>query len=698
MPLKDRTVLIADDDPIFLRLLSQFLIRLNYHPIEATDGDQALLQFEAHSPAFVLLDGHMPGKSGIEVATMITQHIPSENRPPILIITADENPEYIESCFSAGATDYLKKPLNWTVLKNRLDYLYQLKRQKQKLIQQQVLLQSAQKIAKIGYLEWNLTTNDQTWSPILIDVLDWPKDQRLSIQSLLAQLRAKDRYHFEVLSKQGFTYPHPINFEFDLPIQNQVSRRIHLIGQITLSNNNEPVLLATLQDISQQAQQAQKIWYQANYDSLTDLRNRTAFFNDFDHDLKLAHHHDEPLAIMFLDLDFFKQINDTLGHDVGDALLIEVSQRLKTLVQEHISFARLGGDEFAVLISQYQDAKELSDLAQSILCLLEQPMQIGSLHLSVSGSIGIATYPHDGEDTTQLLKHADTAMYSAKASGRNHYAFFSPDMHEKLVLRNQLEKSIRRALANNEFQLVYQPQMDIQNHKIIGVEALIRWQDSETGAWVRPDHFIPTAEESSLICDIDLWVMDQVCKQLQAWQSKRPDMQLNKMSFNITGKTLVSPRFIDALEHIKALFGDQPVEQLTLEITERTLLDMNANQAIFDRIREQGFRVAIDDFGTGFSSLNYLANLPAQDMLKLDKSFIERIGQSQKSDALVSSIIDLARSLEIEVVAEGVETAEQFAFLKQAGCRYIQGFYLAKGLSPTDFMDFFDQFEQLRVN
>ncbi|WP_044411538.1 putative bifunctional diguanylate cyclase/phosphodiesterase [Thiomicrospira microaerophila] len=686
-------ILIADDDPIFCKMASSYLQKLGYHVMVANNGLTAEQLAIEQLPQLVLLDGHMPMQNGLETCQAILEKTPEAQKPQVLMITGDETTAFIDACFHAGAVDYLKKPINWTVLKHRLTNILQLRQQKLSLRQQNALLDAAQKTAKMGYLEWNLVTDDQAWSLNIYNLFNWPETRELNIYSLLPLLTPTDRAAFKRIAQQKTKQR--CSFEFSLQIGADQTQHFQLFGDVADNDQNQPTLIAAIQDITEKTEQNLKIWQQAHFDPLTHLHNRNAFITTFEHDLKLAHYEQHPLAIMFIDLDEFKNINDSLGHDVGDLVLVEVSKRLLAFSAENIGFARLGGDEFAVLISNYQSIQELSTLAEALLVDIAKPIAFGYRELNVSGSIGIATYPNDGEDTRQLLKHADTAMYSAKANGRNHYSFFDLAMLEQVFLRNQMEQSIRRALSQNEFTLVFQPLVHLPSGKINGMEALIRWFDPEQQRWISPDQFIPTAEQSSLISEIDNWVMAQLFAQVARWFEYKPHLQLSKISFNITGRTLTSPGFKQNLQHLTAQPAYQPhLNRIALEITERTLFDADKNQQVFDDIRRLGMRIAIDDFGTGFSSLNSLANLPAHDLLKIDKSFIDRIGTSHKADALIKGIISLANSLEIDVIAEGVETAEQFAFLQCAGCDYIQGYYISKGLDADAFCHFYEQFSR----
>lgn len=684
-------ILVIDDDSLFRQTAKQQLSKLGYQFIEANNGLKGVQLSIQHRPDIILLDDNMPVQGGIETCEIIAKQSAGIFKPQVLMITENDSCSFIDACFHAGAIDYFMKPINWTALKYRAANIIKTMRLEERLKNQTALLDKAHKIAKMAHFNWNLHTDHQLWSKNINQLFNWPEDQPFSIHQLEAVISSSEFSAFNAI--KALQAPQSYNFEFCLSSASYRSMCFKVFGELSTNTSNQTIFTATIQDITEKTEQNNTIWQQANFDPLTQLNNRNAFITNLEHDLKLAHYENHSLGIMIIDLDEFKNINDSLGHDVGDLILVAIAQRLKALSAENIGFSRLGGDEFAVLVSNYNDIQELAQLAEKLLIEITKPIVFDRKELSLTGSIGIAIYPNDGEDSSQLLKHADTAMYNAKTNGRNHYAFFDVQMLEQVFLRNQMEQNIRRALSKGEFTLVFQPLIHLSSGRINGIEALIRWFDPEEKRWISPDKFIPTAELSNLISEIDQWVMEELFKQIAQWFIHKPDLDLNKISFNITGRTLSSPAFKSTLESLTLNQNYRPhLNRVALEITERTLFDADKNKEIFDDIRRLGMRIAIDDFGTGFSSLNSLANLPANDILKIDKSFIDRIGTNNKADALIRGIISLANSLEIDVIAEGVETAEQFSFLDQAGCDYIQGYYISKGLNAEAFCSFYDQF------
>ncbi|HEY5683623.1 MAG TPA: EAL domain-containing protein [Sulfuricaulis sp.] len=446
------------------------------------------------------------------------------------------------------------------------------------------------------------------------------------------------------------------------------------LNAITL--NNERYLHAIVRDISERMQAQEKLQYLAHHDSLTGLPNRAMFLERLDHALTRARWTSRPLAVLFLDLDRFKNINDTLGHDIGDNALRIAAQRLLDSVREGDTVARLGGDEFTVLLEDLASTDDVPVVAQKIIESVSQPFEVESREFVMTTSIGISLYPSDGDDSLNLLRNADTAMYRAKEQGRNKAQFYSAEMGVKAFEKFMLESNLRHALERNEFQLYYQPQVDLATGAIIGVETLLRWRHPELGM-VTPAQFIPVAEETGLMKNIDEWVLRTACLQSQAWRSA--GLPPLVMAVNLSGAVFSEHNLIDI---ISRLLGESCMApgQLELEITERTFMqNAESTVRILGDLRKMGIRLAIDDFGTGYSSLSYLKRFPI-DTLKIDQSFLQDMTDSDDNASLVKAIIVMGHALNHKVIAEGVETTEQLAFLRQEGCDGMQGFLFSRPL------------------
>ncbi|MCK9635853.1 MAG: EAL domain-containing protein [Methylobacter tundripaludum] len=453
------------------------------------------------------------------------------------------------------------------------------------------------------------------------------------------------------------------------------------INSIFNSDGSVNRRVALFSDITKRKQSEELIWRQANFDPLTGLPNRSMFRDRLEQAVKKTHRVNSSLALMFIDLDRFKEINDTLGHEVGDALLVDAAQRLIHCVRDTDTVARLGGDEFTVILGDLDAIDSAERIAQSILNSLAQPFQLGSERSQISASIGITFYPKDATELEDLLKNADQAMYAAKDKGRNAYCCFTPSMHDAMLNRIQLTADLREALAENQFQVYYQPIVDITTGAISKAEALIRWLHPVRGL-ISPDDFIALAEDTGLITEIGAWVLRTACSQAKAWRNQgQPSLRI---AVNVSARQFHDMHFIDTVSAVLIETG-LPPEALELEITEGMMMhNMEHTIAVIQTLRVLGVQISEDDFGTGYSSLNYLKQFPIHT-LKIDKSFIRDIGSDPDDAALVIAIIAMAKSLRLSIVAEGVETEQQLAFLRDQGCTQCQGYLFAKPMPEQEF-------------
>ena len=468
------------------------------------------------------------------------------------------------------------------------------------------------------------------------------------------------------------------------PFQDFVYQRHDTHGNLrTISVNGRPVFdeqgnfrgyRGTGRDITEQKRVEEQIRHMAHHDALTGLPNRVLLHDRIGQAIAQAQRNRRVATLLFIDLDRFKNVNDSLGHQVGDGLLRTVAERLVACTRRTDTVARIGGDEFVVVLTDLNQAEDAGPVAQKVLAALSQPASIQGHELRVTPSVGICAYPHDGEDVETLMRNADTAMYHAKEMGRNNYQFFTQQMNIAAQQRLQLENDLRHALEREEFTLYYQPQIELKTGDICGFEALIRWPHPQRGM-VAPLQFIPLAEETGLITSIGEWVLRQACAQTRAWQSLGyPEL---RVSVNCSAQQFRREGIVETVARSLQQAG-LPAASLELEITESVIIE-HAEQVLvrFRALDEMGVELAIDDFGTGYSSLSYLKRFPVQK-LKIDQSFVRDIGSDPDDAAIVSAIIAMAHSLGLKVVAEGVETAEQLAFLKSLGCDGAQGYYFSR--------------------
>jgi diguanylate cyclase (GGDEF)-like protein/PAS domain S-box-containing protein len=441
--------------------------------------------------------------------------------------------------------------------------------------------------------------------------------------------------------------------------------------------------IGVINDVTDLMRYQEQLEYQANYDSLTRLPNRNLLRDRLQHALIVAQRQHKGVAVVFMDLDGFKNVNDSLGHSVGDRLLGVVAERLARCTRTSDTVARHGGDEFVIVMTDTVDEQSLIAWMERVRASISEPVWLDGTELYVGCSMGASLFPQDGDDAETLMKKADLAMYRAKDMGRNTFQFYQPEMNASAGARLNLERRLRRALRDNEFLLHYQPQVDIDSGQIVGTEALVRWRDPEVGL-VPPSSFIPVAEESGLIGPLSEWVLREACRQNKAWQ----DLGLPpaRVSVNLSARVFQQRDIAKLVMQVLDETGLEP-QYLELELTESAIM-RNAEEAVsmLNELHALGIGLAIDDFGTGYSSLSYLKRFPV-DRLKIDRSFVSDIGISGDDETITSAIIALAHSLKLQVIAEGVETSAQLDFLKERACDEMQGFYFAKPLSTDAIYD-----------
>ncbi|WP_062107563.1 sensor domain-containing protein [Bacillus niameyensis] len=458
-----------------------------------------------------------------------------------------------------------------------------------------------------------------------------------------------------------------------------VETTINLIMEESSSKGN---MVLVMRDITERKKSEQRIYHLAYHDSLTDLPNRRLFMNQLRKEITW---NDQPtkIAVMFIDVDRFKYVNDSWGHDAGDYILTEVATRIKKALRSYDLIARLGGDEFTVMLTNIQSEKDALASAEKIQKALQEPIEINNQPYTLTCSMGIALYPENGKTADELLTKSDTALYSVKKRGRNGFALYQPEMEEKSLEKILLENELGKAIQKEQFYIDYQPKLNFSEGKLIGVEALVRWIHPELGR-IAPDRFIPMAEETGLIVPLGEWILKEVCEQNKRWQ----DQGLSPLvaSVNISVRQLEAPDFVDKVIDIIKETNLDP-KWIELEVTESVFADNHHSARVLQEIRDLGIQISIDDFGTGYSSFSYIKYLPV-DTLKVDRSFISDIDQNEESKAIVKAVLTLAQTLGLNVVAEGIETQKQMAVLNEDGCNVGQGYFFSKPLSSDDFEEY----------
>jgi len=446
-------------------------------------------------------------------------------------------------------------------------------------------------------------------------------------------------------------------------------------------NQNITSIMCVAKNISEQKQKEKQLSHYANYDILTGLANRTLFMDRLKHLLNQRIQPDKYSAILFIDLDHFKNINDTFGHSIGDKVLKLVSQKLKSTVRKGDTVSRHGGDEFAILLENIKSPLDAAKIAQNILDILKQPLLINEHHFHITTSIGITIAPTDSTNAETLLRYADIAMYKSKNNGRDSYAFYTQDLSTQAEERIRLEEDLYSAIKNQEFVLYYQSQINVETKQIIGAEALIRWQHPTKGL-IMPIKFIPIAESSGQIIAIGKWVIKQAMQDMSSWKAK--NLPINILSINLSVRQLNDKALIDIIKQTLKDTKCKP-EWIEFEVTEGyAMSDHQAATSLLEELSNLGFKISIDDFGTGYSSLAYLKRLPIQK-IKIDQSFVNDVPGDADDESIVSAVIHIAKSLNLNIIAEGVETSPQQDFLQQHGCLQAQGYLYTKPMPKVQF-------------
>jgi diguanylate cyclase (GGDEF)-like protein/PAS domain S-box-containing protein len=698
-PQENRPVaLIVDDDPAQRLLLQEALIQAGLTVNEAGDGAEALTLFERLSPDLVIMDIKMPVMDGLEACSRIRQ-LPEGKYVPIVLITGLDDHESIKQAFDADATDFITKPVNWPILNHRVHYLLKASEAFSALHQSETRLFDAQRIAALGNWEWDIVNNKLHWSNQIYQIFGLqPQEFEATYEAFLNSVHPDDKEYVAESVNRALNDHEPYSIDHRIVLPDGSERTVHEQAEVILSKDGEPIRMqGAVQDITQRKMAEEQILHLAYYDTLTGLPNRMHFKEHANRTLDLARNDGTKVALMFLDLDEFKRVNDTLGHDIGDDLLKTIAQNLteglrtsdsvakvEPLTSSATTLSRLGGDEFTILLGGFANGEQVAHVAQRVLDHLCRPVVVRDQEFFITGSIGIAVYPDDGEDVDTLQKHADIAMYQAKNHGKNGFQFYSERLNTRTPERLGLESKLRKALERDELVLHYQPQVSAATGDIIGMEALVRWEDPETGL-VPPDRFIPAAEESGLILPIGEWVLQTACNQALAWQ--QAGFKPMKMSVNLSSHQFRQHGFIQAVQ--RALDSSRLSPQhLELEMTESVIMQqVNKTIADLKKLKDFGLCLAIDDFGTGYSSMNYLKRFPL-DTLKIDRSFVKDISTDTSDAAIVKAIIALAKSLDLITIAEGVEMEAQLSFLREMGCDHIQGYFFSRPLPVNELEQF----------
>ncbi len=707
-------VLLVDDDEVTLMIVAAALRERKFVVQDVSSGKAALAALADGLPDVVLLDAVMPEYDGFDVCRAL-RSLPGCEHVPVLMLTGLNDEASITRAYEAGATDFFVKTQQWTqqwsLLDGRLRYLLRAARTRQELERSKSKLARAQDLARMGSFDWRLKTG-LVLSTEAQRVFGLGGGPVPNLRGLLHMVPGEDRRVLVRMLRS--TVANGSVLTTDVPITpNWYSgdHVVHIEAEPEFNEQGQMIgYTGVVQDVTDRRVAEDKIRHLANFDALTGLPNRRQLLWRAERALEMARRLGHQCALLLIDLDRFKIINDTLGHQSGDELLMEVSRRLRGCVRHsdqvleavyeghgmgvrsHRSLeavGRLGGDEFVALLPEVADERDAERVAQRMLEVMRDPIVVATQECFVTASVGVAMFPRDGGSVADLMRNSDVAMYSVKATGRNAAALYGPQLAGRGREKLELEAALHKAIERNELVLHYQPKIDVRSARMIGVEALMRWHRG--GRLVPPAEFIPLAEETGLITPLSEWALLESARQAKAWQQRFGFAE--SIAVNLPSRLFERSDLIDHIHQVVTAQG-VPHRVIMLEITEDNLMkDLQNVIPSLHRLNEIGVEIAIDDFGTGYSSLSYLTTLPISE-LKIDRSFVRELGVSPQSSAVVTAIIALARSLGLRVIAEGVETLRQMEVLHRLGVVTMQGYLFSKPAPAADLEHWLDKSAQ----
>ncbi|MEM9091213.1 MAG: EAL domain-containing protein [Cyanobacteria bacterium P01_F01_bin.53] len=679
-PTSSNLILIVDDIPTNLAVMSETLMDVGFEVAIATSGERALEQIRLELPDLILLDIMMPGMGGFELCRRL-QSDEKLNPIPIIFMTASTDLNSKVRGLELGAVDYITKPFEAKELVARINTHLELKEIRCKLQRSENRLNSI--LGSIKEIVWSAYLNPLEilyLNPIAEDIYGCKVEGLLQKPDLwLSMIHPEDRAGVTEAFRTA-KVGQSLELDYRLLTTSGELRWIHCQGEVSWHEVEKRLRADGIaRDVSEIKKAEQQLHHSARYDSLTNLVNRAHFTERLTQILERPHQRRRDLsALLFIDLDRFKAVNDELGHGVGDQLLIQVSNILKRSTREYDCVARLGGDEFTILLTNLSNTEEALLISNRIQTNLKEPILIEKQELSITASIGIVADFSRYKTAKEVLHHADLAMYQAKRLGKACHQLFEPEIYEQALVKQRLEHELKHAIEKHELQLFYQPIRTLKTDQLKGFEALMRWQHPEQGM-IPPSTFIPLAESTGLIIPLGECLIHLACQQICAWQKQYDTLPNIQISLNISGKQLQHPNFFEFFDQTLAHYNLSP-SWFNLELTESTLME-KSDQILqqLQRLRQRGFHLSLDDFGTGYSSLSYLHRFPI-NTLKIDRSFVQTMEPESNGIEIIRTILALAKTLKMTVVAEGVETAQQVASLKTLNCDTVQGYFFARPL------------------
>ena len=691
-------VLLVDDDEVNLLLTSIALRERGFAVTEATSGENALQALSEWVPDVVVLDALMPGMDGFATCRRL-RLLPGFESLPVLMLTGLDDDASITRAYEAGSTDFFVKSTQWSLLAGRLRYLLRASRTRQELERSKSKLARAQDLARMGSFDWKRGQGGPLFSVEGLRVFGLGPGDPLPFRTLLRMLPVAELPGFMTVLHEVIKHSSVLATDIPVTLLDERQRIVHVEAEPEFNEHGNLVgYTGIVQDVTDRRLAEDKIRHLANFDALTGLPNRRQLIWRTERALEHARRLNHQVAVLMIDLDRFKIINDTLGHSAGDELLVEVSRRLRSCVRhsEQVmesslesmgarshrtleAVGRLSGDEFVALLPEVVDERDAERVATRILDLMREPIFVFGQECFVTASVGIALFPRDGSSVADLMRNSDVAMYEVKATGRNSASLYRPALAGKGREKLELESALHKAIERDELVLHYQPKIDVRGARMVGAEALMRWKRG--GVLVPPGDFIPLAEETGLIIPLSEWAIREVARQARIWQDSFGFS--DSIAVNLPNRLFERTDLVEHIHNAVTSYG-VPHHAIELEITETGLMkDLQNVIPSLHRLNEIGVEISIDDFGTGYSSLAYLTTLPISE-LKIDRSFVRDLGMTPQSSAVVTAIIALARSLGLRVIAEGVENLRQMEVLHRLGCGIMQGFLFSKPQLPED--------------
>jgi predicted signal transduction protein with EAL and GGDEF domain/DNA-binding response OmpR family regulator len=699
-------VLLVDDDEVNLLLTAIALRDRGFRITEAASGAEAITLLARHTPDIVVLDAIMPGLDGFATCTAIRGMSGLEN-VPVLMLTGLDDDASITRAYQAGASDFFVKATQWSLLAGRLHYLLRASRTRIELERSKAKLGRAQDLARMGSFDWRRAEGGLAMSAEGLRVFGNGPNERLTLRGLLHMVPQDKRRLLMRMLHDVERHSSVLATDVPITLQDGRERIIHVEAEPEFNEHGNSIgYTGIVQDVTDRRVAEDRIRHLANFDALTGLPNRHQLIWRAERALETARRMQHQFALLLIDLDRFKNVNDAHGHAAGDELLMEVARRLRACVRHSDqvmegaletaggrshraleAVGRLGGDEFVALLPEVAEDRDAERVAQRILEVMREPFFVGGgQECFVTASVGVAMFPRDGNTVVDLMRNSDVAMYSVKAQGKNAAAIYGPQFAGQGRERLELETALHKAIEREELVLHYQPKVDVRSARMVGAEALMRWQRGDR--LVPPGDFIPLAEETGLIVPLSEWAMREAARQARVWQQSFGFG--DAIAVNLPSRLFERS---DLIEHIHQCVTSHgvPHRVIMLEITESQLMKELQNVIpSLHRLNEIGVEIAIDDFGTGYSSLAYLTTLPISE-LKIDIKFVRDLGHTPQSSAVVSAIIALARSLGLRVVAEGVENLRQMEVLHRLGCGIMQGFLFSRPIPPADLEVWLEQ-------